>query len=124
LSQDSIAYEKAKAFASRIVKTYVSLTERRREFVMSKQLLRAGTSIGANLAEATCSISRPEFLVKVGIAQKEAQETLYWLELLRDNGYLKEEDLVSLVDDCRQLLRILSATIKTTRINISSEGKK
>lgn len=88
---------------------------------MSKQVLRSGTAIGANLAEALYSISKPEFVSKIGIAQKEAHETLYWLELLGDNGFISAEEYDSILRDCDELLSMLTATVKTSRDGISKE---
>ena len=110
---DSPGYEKSKKLARRIVKLYAYLCEGKMEYVMSKQLLRSGTSIGANLAEARCAISRADFLSKVYISLKETMEALYWLELLCDTGYLTQEEYSSLYADTEELRRILSTTTKT-----------
>ena len=110
---DSPGYDKSKRLARRIVKLYTYLCENKREYVMSKQLLRSGTSIGANLAEARCAISRADFLSKVYISLKETMETLYWLELLFDTEYLTQEQYSSIYDDAEELRRILSTTTKT-----------
>ena len=90
MEQGKTIKHKSKMFAVRIVKLYRYLCEEKKEFVMSKQLLRSGTSIGANIAESECAISRKDFLSKVYIALKECAETLYWLELLFDTDYLTE----------------------------------
>ncbi len=110
---DSVGYERSKAFARRIVKLYIYLRENKREYVMSKQLLRCGTSIGANLAESRCAVSRADFLAKVYIALKETMETLYWLELLHDTSFLTDGQYSNIVSDAEELRRILSATTKT-----------
>ena len=94
--------------------------KKKREFVLSKQILRSGTSIGANLAEAECAISKKDFLSKIYIALKECSETLYWLELLTETDYLSEQEFKSLNADCDELRRMLSATTKT----ISSAQQK
>ena len=99
---------------------YQYLCEEKREFVLSKQILRSGTSIGANLAEAECAISKKDFLSKIYIALKECSETLYWLELLTETDYLSEQEFKSLNADCDELRRMLSATTKT----ISSAQQK
>ena len=112
----SVLYEKSKRFASRIVKMYAFLLKKG-ETVMSKQVLRSGTSIGANLAEAQFASSHSDFACKAAIALKECNETGYWLELLHDNGYLKQSDFRSIDDDCRELLAMLVATVKTSRKN-------
>lgn len=107
------AREKSRKFAIRVVRLYQYLRDDKREYVLAKQLLRAGTSIGANLAEAECAISRKDFLSKVYIALKECSETLYWLELLHETDYLTMEQYSSMQSDCEELRRILSATTKT-----------
>ena len=88
--------------------------------MMAKQLLRSGTSIGANLAEAECAISKKDFLAKVYIALKECAETKYWLELLCETGYLSEKQYQSVYGDCEELRRILSATTKTVNSTLHS----
>ena len=88
--------DKSKEFAIRIVKLYQYLCEEKKEFILSKQLLRSGTSIGANLAESEYAISRNDFLSKIYIALKETSETLYWLELLKKTDYLTESQYESL----------------------------
>ena len=110
-----MAYEKSKAFAVRIVRLYAFLRDEKREFVMSRQLLKCGTSIGANLAEAEYAISRADFLSKAYIALKEAAEAIYWLELLRDTDILTDEQFSSFHADAMELRRMLSSTTKTTR---------
>lgn len=114
-SNESAAMQKSKAFAIRTVKLYNYLCEEKREYVLSKQLLRSGTSIGANLAEARCAISKKEFLTKVSISFKECSETVYWLELLHDTNYITDLQYNSMSTDCNELYKILSATIATLR---------
>ena len=111
---------KSKRFAVRIIKLYRFLSEDEREYVMSKQLLRCGTSIGANLAEAECAISRKDFLAKVYIALKECAETKYWLELLCETEYLSEQQYNSMIVDCEEIRRMLSATTKTVSSTLQS----
>ena len=106
---------KSMAFAKRIVFAYQFLCEDKKEFVLSKQLLRSGTSIGANIAEAQYGSSRKDFLNKLYIALKECAETLYWLELLSSCGYLSETEYQSLYCDCEELRKMLSAITKSTR---------
>ena len=110
---NGLAYGKSKSFAIRVVKLHSYLCEEKREFVMSRQLLRSATSIGANLAEAECAISRADFLSKVYIALKEVMETLYWLELLHETDYLTDAQFSSLYKDAESLRKILSSTTKT-----------
>ena len=107
--------DKSKAFAIRIVNLYKYLTEKRSEYVMSKQVLRCGTSIGANVSESVYAQSRADFLSKMYIAYKEAGETAYWLEILEDTKYLTPTQAKSIRADCAELIRILSSITKTTR---------
>ena len=111
---------KSKRFAVRIVKLYKYLCEDKREFIMSKQLLRCGTSIGANLAEAECAISKKDFLSKVYIALKECAETKYWLEILNETDYLTVDQYESIYKDCEEIRRMLSATTKTINSTLHS----
>ena len=106
---------KSKKFAVRIVKLYKYLCNEKSEFVLSKQLLRSGTSIGANIAESECAISEKDFLSKIYIALKECSETIYWLELLYETDYLTQSELESVRSDCIEIKKILSATTKTVK---------
>lgn len=106
---------KSKIFAVRIYKLYQYLCNDKKEFVLSKQILRSGTSIGANIAGAECSISRKEFISKLYIALKEASETQYWLEFLRDVELITEKQFLDIDMDCKELLKLLTATIKTLK---------
>jgi len=110
---------KSKKFAIRIVNLYKILCEEKKEFVLSKQLLRSGTSIGANLAEADYGISKKDFLAKVYIALKECSETIYWLELLFETNYINEKEFESINNDALELLKMLTATAKTTSKNLT-----
>ena len=100
-------------FSIRIVNLYKYLVEEKKEYVLSKQLLRSGTSIGANLAEAQAAISKKDFVAKAYISLKEATESMYWLELLYKTDYLKKEEYESLRQDCNELKRMLTSIIKT-----------
>lgn len=111
------AYEKACELAIRIVHTYEDLTGQKRERVLSRQLLRSGTSIGANLAEANGALSEADLSAKVSIAYKESQETKYWLSLLKNTGYLDGETYGSLYSAVDEIAAILFAILKKTRIN-------
>jgi four helix bundle protein len=121
MRNENVSKEKSMAFAIRIVNLYKYLCKEKKEFVMSKQILKSGTSIGANLAEAECAFSKKEFLAKVFIAYKECAETRYWLELLFKSEYLTKEEFDRLNDDCGGLFGILSAITKTTRARIKNE---
>ena len=114
--------DKSKEFAIRIVKLYKYLRKEKQEFVMSNQLLRCGTSIGANLTEALYGISRKDFLSKVSISLKECAETKYWLELLNKTGYLNNNEYKSINDDCTEIIKLLASTVKTTRQNDSESS--
>ena len=114
MSKDSILKQKSMAFARRIVRLYQLLTREKQEFVMAKQLLRSGTSIGANIAEAIYGSSRKDFVAKLQISKKEAAETLYWLELLHSCDYIPDELYQSIHSDCRELLLMLTSAIKST----------
>ncbi len=110
---ESSTFLKSRAFALRIVKLYKYLCEVKKEFILSKQLLRAGTSIGANLAESKRAISRKDFLNKVYIALKESEETHYWLDLLHDAEYLSDAEYRSIIASCDEIQRMLTATTAT-----------
>ena len=102
-------------FAVRITKLCRYLQEDRKEYVLSRQLLRAGTSIGANIAESQQAQSRADFVSKLNIALKEAVETNYWIRLLHASDYLTEPEFLSVIADCRELEKILTSIIKTIR---------
>jgi four helix bundle protein len=114
MSSDSISKQKSMSFAKRIVSLYRYLTSEHKEFVMSKQILRSGTSIGANIAEAIYGSSRKDFVAKIQIALKECAETLYWLELLNSCDYIPNPLYHSLYADCEELRRLLSATVQSS----------
>ena len=110
-----VIYEKSFNFAIRIVNLYKHLSDEKREYVLSKQVLRSGTSIGANVKEARDAQSRNDFLSKMSVALKEAAETEYWLELLAATDYLEASHAESILEDCRELNRLLISIVKTTR---------
>ena len=107
MSADSIVKRKSMDFAKRIVQLYKYLGKEHHEYVMSKQVLRSGTSIGANIAEAIYGSSRKDFVAKLQIAQKEAAETRYWLELLNSSEYIPNKLYLSLSSDCKESLQSL-----------------
>ena len=111
----SVVAIKSKAFALRIVRLYQHLTQEKREFVLSKQLLRSGTSVGANIREAGYGQSRADFISKLSISLKEAAETEYWLELLHESGYLNDSEFSSIHRDCVELLKLLTSIINTAK---------
>ncbi len=114
--KDSVIREKSFAFGLRIIKLADQLHEKR-SFVLSDQILRSGTGIGANVAEADPAVSRKEFIAKMAIAYKEARETLYWLALLRESKKIETRLANSFLKDCEELCKILSSIIKSTREN-------
>ena len=118
MNEDNIIKNKSLIFAKRIVRLYKYLCEEKKEYILSKQLLRSGTSIGANIQEAECGISKKDFLAKMYISFKECVETEYWLELLKDD-YLSEAEYKSIKNDCEELRKILSSITKTTKENSS-----
>ncbi|MEW6600939.1 MAG: four helix bundle protein [Nitrospirota bacterium] len=111
----NVLQEKSYAFALRVVKTYEYLCVEKKEYVLSKQLLRAGTSIGANVEEAIGGQSEKDFFAKITISYKEARETHFWLRLLSDSGYLSTAQSVSLLKDCEELIRLSGSIQKTMR---------
>lgn len=108
---------KSYAFALRIIKAYKFLSSEQREFVLSKQLLRSGTAIGALIREAEHAESKADFIHKMNISLKEANETEYWLMLLHDSDFLDEKVFRSIINDCRELIKMLISIIKTTKGN-------
>ena len=117
--QDSIVKNKSYKFAIRIINLYKYLTKNKKEFVLSKQILRSGTSIGANVEESLGGKSTKDFLSKLSVAYKETRETKYWLNLLKDSQYLNETESKSLLLDCEELLRIIGKiqiTLKKRRL--------
>ncbi len=110
----SIVYNKSFKFAVRIVNLYKFLIEKK-EYVLSKQILKSGTSIGANLSEANAAISKAEFSQKVSIAFKEAKETEYWLELLKETSYINVNSFDSINKDCQEICKMLFSILRTTR---------
>jgi four helix bundle protein len=114
---ENVVLAKAEAYAIRIVNLYKYLCKEKNETVMSKQLLRCGTSIGANLTESMDSISRAEFIAKTQIALKECSETLYWLHLLVSTTYITQVQYDSMNTDGRDIQRLLIAILKSTKAN-------
>ena len=116
--KDNIIQIKSKAFAIRIIRLYRYLIETKKEYVLSKQLLRSGTSIGANMCEALCGVSKKDFLSKMHISFKECVETQYWLDLLAETDYLSKNEYDSISSDCEELRKLLSSITKSTNENI------
>ena len=114
--KENIIADKSKAFALRIIKMYRYLSAEKKEYVLSKQVLRSGTSIGANVKEAIRGQSRSDFYAKMNISLKECSETEYWLELLHESGYLADDHFKSIYEDCQELIRILVSITKNQKL--------
>lgn len=119
-----VVLNKSMEFAIRIVNLYKHLSIDRQEYVMSKQLLRCGTSIGANLSESEYAISRKDFLAKINISLKECNETQYWLQLLQRTGFLEVREYESINTDCVELLKLLLSISKTTASSLNTKNKE
>ena len=114
MKKENVAVDKSFKLSVRIVNLYKFLCGKKKEFVLSKQLLRSGTSIGANVREAIAGISKADFRNKISIAHKEASETEYWLELLKETGFLTEEEFQSIFDEVVEVNKILAKTLIST----------
>jgi four helix bundle protein len=115
--KDNVVLDKSFAFAVRVIKAYKYLVEEKKEFVISKQFLRSGTSIGANVEEAIGGQYKPDFISKLSIAYKEARETKYWIRLFEATGYLDNSQAKSLLSDVEELIRIIGKIQVTTKNN-------
>lgn len=116
--KESILQRKSYNFAIKIIEIYQALVSERRNYTIAKQILRSGTSIGANIEEASGSYSRKEFLCKISIAYKEARETRYWIRLLKDSKILEEREVKDLYIDCEELLKIMGSIQRTMKSNL------
>ena len=110
--KENVIVDKSKKFALRIIKLYQYLTETKKEYVMTKQILRSGTSVGANIREAIRAQSKPDFYTKLYVSLKEAEETLYWLELLYESGYIEKSHFDSIYADGQEIIKLLVAITK------------
>lgn len=115
--KENVVADKSKAFALRIIKLYKFLQGERQEYILSKQVLRSGTSIGANVREAIRGQSKADFFAKLTNALKEASETEYWLELLYESDYIDEVSFNSIYSDCKEVVKLLTAITKTIKYN-------
>ncbi|QQS27578.1 MAG: four helix bundle protein [Sphingobacteriales bacterium] len=111
----SILKDKSYVFAIRIVKLSQFLQTEKKEFVISKQILKSGTSVGALIREAEFGQSKPDFINKMSVSLKEANETEYWLSILKDTNYIDEKSFVSLQSDCKEIIAMLVSTLKTLK---------
>ena len=118
MKHDNIIVNKSKDFALRIIKMYQYLLSEKHETIMSKQVLRSGTSIGANIREAIRGQSKADFYSRLTISLKEASETEYWLELLHESGYIENEHFQSIYSDCQEIIRILVSITKHSSDNL------
>lgn len=116
--QEKIANQKSYAFSLRIIKLYQHLCKEQKEYVLSKQILRSGTAIGALIREAECAESKADFIHKLDIANKEANETHYWIMLLRDSQLIEERLASSYIIQCEELQKLLNSSIKTAKSNL------
>ena len=114
---DNVVVQKSYAFSLRCVRLYKYLCSRDGNYIIGKQLLRSGTSIGANVREALRALTRPDFITKLNVALKEASETEYWIELLRDSDYISSSQAESMLADCVELLKILTSIVKKSKEN-------
>jgi len=118
--KENIIKNKSFGFAIRIVKLYQFLCNEKKEFILSKQLLRSGTSIGAMVRESEHSESKADFIHKLAIAQKEINETIYWLDLLKATDYLTIQQFESIHTDAVEIIKLITSIIKTTKTNINN----
>jgi len=118
MKKDNVLKDKSYKFSIRIVKFYQFISTQKKEFVISKQVLRSGTSIGAMIEEANQAESKADFIHKLSIANKEANETHYWLRSIKDTQIVTE-DILLLLNDCEELIKMLTTIIKSTKINLS-----
>ncbi|WP_339917238.1 four helix bundle protein [Yeosuana marina] len=115
MKKDNVVKDKSFLFAIRIVKLSKVLVEEHKEYIISKQLLRSGTSIGANVRESEHAESKADFIHKLSIALKEANETEYWLDLLKETGYLNNSEYLSIQFDVKEILKLLISILKTSK---------
>ena len=115
MKKNNIVQIKSYEFALLCIKFFQNLSKNKKEYILSKQILRSGTSIGANIEEAIGGQSTKDFLQKLSISYKEARETHYWLRLLRDSTYISKEESIVLIEKCEELLRIIGSIQKTTK---------
>lgn len=117
--RENVVKNKSFAFAVKVVKLYQFLCEEKKEFVLSKQLLRSGTSVGAMIREAEHAQSKKDFIHKLSIAQKEINETIYWLELLKETDYLTVEQFESMNDNAVEVIKLITSILKTSKKRIN-----
>ncbi len=116
--KENVIKTKSFHFAVRTVNLYKNIQEEKKEFILSKQLVRSGTSIGANIREGINAESKQDFIHKLGIAQKECDETIYWIELLHATAFITDNDMIQMRDHAEELMRIIRSIILTTKRNL------
>jgi len=119
-NNDSLVYKKAFEFSKRVVKLYEYLNKEKKEYTLSKQVLRSGTNIGANIKEGKYAQSKKDFISKMSIALKEAGESEYWIELLMETGYLSTTAGKSILNDLVEIIKMLASIVKTTKSSVKS----
>ena len=124
MAKGSVVREKSYAFAIRAINLAKFLREEKKEYILSKQIVRCGTSIGANIEEASGAQSNNDFIAKLHISLKEAKETHYWVRLLRDTEYISKEQAQSLIEDIDEVITILTRSLKTIKSNNVSPTKR
>jgi len=122
MAKENIVKDKSFKFSVRVVKLYQYLQADKKEFILSKQLLRSGTSVGAMVREAEHAETKADFKHKMGIAQKEINETIYWLELLKETNYLTSEQFESIYLDATEIIKLITSIIKTAKTNINQNN--
>ena len=125
MNEKNITLNKSFEFAVRVVKLYKHLCDEKKEYIISKQLLRCGTSIGANINEATAAQSKKDFVAKMSISSKEARETKYWIDLLIATDYLSDTDMhtKSLIADIEELIKLLTSIVKTSQQGLEPNAR-
>ena len=121
METNNVIMDKSKKFALRIIKLTQYLRSQKKEYILSKQVMRSGTSIGANVREGNRGQTKPDFITKMNIALKEAEETSYWLELLYESGYINSKSFTSIYEDNLELLRILTTIVFSARHNLKNK---
>ena len=119
MKTDNLIVDKSKEFAIRVIRLYQHLEDKKQGLVLAKQILRSGTSSGANVKEASRAQSKADFIAKMQIALKEASETEYWIELLMETQYITEKAGASLLEDCQELIKMIMTIVKTAKDNQS-----
>ncbi len=124
MKDNNILVDKSFQLAIRVVNLYKYLCESKKEFTLSKQLLRSGTSVGANINESQDAQSKNDFISKLSISLKEARETKYWIELLKETEYLTNKEADSILKDLTEIIKLLVSIIKTTKNNLKEKNAK